>query len=127
MPGFRGILAFTFPEALWLAECQVSDDIVVAYPTTDTAALARLAAHPAAAMAITVMVDCTDHIDLIAKSGGDGDRSASGQGRDRYRRGFLAFGGRLRAGARRSPIRTPARRRRWRRRSQAWPALGWPG
>ena len=49
MDGFRGILAFTLPEALWLAECQASDDIVVAYPTADQAALASLAAQPMAA------------------------------------------------------------------------------
>jgi D-serine deaminase-like pyridoxal phosphate-dependent protein len=39
IPGFRGILAFTLPEALWLAECRTSDHIVVAYPTADQAAL----------------------------------------------------------------------------------------
>ena len=49
MDGFRGILAYTLPEALWLASQGTSDDIVVAYPTADRAALARLAADPAAA------------------------------------------------------------------------------
>ncbi len=108
MDGFRGILAFTLPEALWLAQCQVSDDIVVAYPTADRDALARLASQHAAAMAITVMVDCVDHIDLIAR--------ATATVPDPHRvkvaididAGYLAFGGRLRAGALRSPIRTPA-------------------
>ena len=33
-PGFRGVLAFTAPEALYLAE-QGFEDIVVAYPTVD--------------------------------------------------------------------------------------------
>ena len=47
--GFHGILAFTLPEALWLAGKGVSDDIVVAYPSTDRAALTWLASHPAAA------------------------------------------------------------------------------
>jgi D-serine deaminase-like pyridoxal phosphate-dependent protein len=107
MPGFRGVLAFTLPEALWLAECQVSDDIVVAYPTADTAALARLAAHPAAAMAITVMVDCTDHIDLIARVAATVTDPHPVKVAIDIDAGFLAFGGRLRAGARRSPIRTP--------------------
>ena len=41
--GFRGILAFTLPEALWLAGQGICDDIVVAYPSTDHAALTRLA------------------------------------------------------------------------------------
>jgi D-serine deaminase-like pyridoxal phosphate-dependent protein len=107
MPGFRGILAFTLPEALWLAEYQVSDDIVVAYPTTDPVALARLAAHPAAAMAITVMVDCTDHIDLIGRAAATVIDPHPVKVAIDIDAGFLAFGGRLRAGARRSPIRTP--------------------
>ena len=37
LDGFRGILAFTLPEALWLAECGASDDIVVGYPTANQA------------------------------------------------------------------------------------------
>jgi len=36
--GFRGVLAFTLPEALTLAE-RGFDDIVVAYPTVDRSAL----------------------------------------------------------------------------------------
>ena len=35
MDGFRGVLAFTLPEALWLASRGACDDIVVAYPTAD--------------------------------------------------------------------------------------------
>jgi D-serine deaminase-like pyridoxal phosphate-dependent protein len=108
MGGFRGILAFTLPEALWLSECQASDDIVVAYPTADQAALVRLAAQPPAAATITVMVDCTDHLDLIARA------AAATPGPQQIRvaididAGYQVLGGRLRAGARRSPLRTPA-------------------
>lgn len=40
--GFSGVLAFTVAEALWLHETGVSDDIVVAYPSVDVAALRRL-------------------------------------------------------------------------------------
>src|SRR5580698_7119934 len=47
LDGFHGILAFSLPEALWLADQGVTGDIVVAYPTTDRAALARLASYPA--------------------------------------------------------------------------------
>ena len=108
MDGFRGILAFTLPEALWLVDCQVSDDIVVAYPTADRAALARLASHHAAAMAITVMVDCIDHIDLIARAAAMVTDPHPVKVAIDLDAGYLAFGGRLRAGARRSPIRTPA-------------------
>jgi D-serine deaminase-like pyridoxal phosphate-dependent protein len=108
MPGFRGVLAFTLPEALWLAECRTSDDIVVAYPTADQAALAALASHPQAAMAITVMVDSIEHLDLIARTlAGAGDPHPVRVAID-IDAGYRALGGRLRAGARRSPIRSPA-------------------
>lgn len=63
-PGFHGVLAFTLREALWLHGQGISDDIVVAYPTVDRAALAQLAASPAAAAAITLMVDDSAHLDL---------------------------------------------------------------
>ena len=108
MPGFRGILAFTLPEALWLAECRTSDDIVVAYPTADEAALARLASHAQAAMAITVMVDSIEHLDLIARAvAAAGDPHPVRVAID-IDAGYRALGGRLRAGARRSPVRSPA-------------------
>ncbi len=108
MDGFRGILAFTLPEALWLAGCGASDDILVAYPTADRAALARLAGDPAAAAAITVMVDCPEHLDMIEKAAaGAGERHPVRVCID-IDAGYLALHGLLRAGARRSPVRTPA-------------------
>jgi D-serine deaminase-like pyridoxal phosphate-dependent protein len=63
LAGYRGILAFTLPEALWLAETH--DDIVMGYPTADRDALARLAADEAAAARITLMVDDLAQLDLI--------------------------------------------------------------
>ena len=62
-PGFDGILGFTLPEALWLAE--EFEDIVVGYPTADRSALRRLAADERLASRITLMVDCVEHLDLI--------------------------------------------------------------
>jgi D-serine deaminase-like pyridoxal phosphate-dependent protein len=120
--GFRGILAFTLPEALWLApwlETQrgAGDDIVVAYPTADHEALARLAGDQAAAAAITVMVDCLEHLDMIEKAAASAvpTSGAASNGRPFPIRvcididaGYLALRGLLRAGARRSPVRTPA-------------------
>ena len=50
LPGYRGILAFTLAEALWLAGTH--DDIVMGYPTTDRAALGRLLADERAAPAL---------------------------------------------------------------------------
>jgi D-serine deaminase-like pyridoxal phosphate-dependent protein len=64
-PGFHGVLAFTLAEALWLHDEGVTDDLLVAYPTVDRAALARLVGSPSAAAAITLMVDSTDHLDLV--------------------------------------------------------------
>jgi D-serine deaminase-like pyridoxal phosphate-dependent protein len=105
--GFAGVMAFTLPEALWLARHRVSDDILVAYPTADAAALAALAADAHAAATVTVMVDSIDHLDLLEKARG-------GRGGDHPVRvcldldaSYRALGGRFRVGARRSPVHTP--------------------
>lgn len=63
VPGYRGILAFTLPEALWLAK--EHPDVVLGYPTVDRAALAQLAHHEDAAARITLMVDDPAQLDLI--------------------------------------------------------------
>ncbi|RJS46811.1 amino acid deaminase/aldolase [Nocardioides cavernaquae] len=98
--GFRGILALTLPEALWLAEdC---DDVVVGYPTTDAAALRRLAGDELLASRVTIMVDSADQLDLVERIVGDNghpirvclDLDAS----------LELLGGRLHLGPRRSPV-----------------------
>lgn len=101
--GFKGTLAFTLPEALWLAAHGV-DDLLVAYPSADARALAALAQTPAR---VTVMVDSVEQLDLIERAVG---RSQSGGVRVclDIDAGWRAAGGRLRVGARRSPLRTPA-------------------
>ncbi|MFI0447216.1 amino acid deaminase/aldolase [Actinomadura sp. 6N118] len=103
MDGFAGIMAFTLPEALWLAEHGLSDDILVAYPTADRTALRTLAADDHAAATITIMVDSADHLDLIEECA-EGrpirvciDIDAS----------YWALGGKIRVGARRSPLHSP--------------------
>ncbi len=63
--GFSGILAYTLREALWLVHEGLSDDVVLAYPTVDPGALARLSGDDRALAAITVMVDDRAHLDLI--------------------------------------------------------------
>ena len=98
--GFRGQLCFTLPEALWLAG-QGSDDLVVAYPTADRAALHALADGPHRD-AITVMVDSRAHLDLIEAAGSGPvhvclDVDA----------GWWPLGGRIKVGVKRSPVRTP--------------------
>jgi D-serine deaminase-like pyridoxal phosphate-dependent protein len=102
-PGWEGTLAFTLPEALWLA-AEGFDDLVVAYPTADRGALHTLATG-AARERISVMVDSVAQLDWIEASVGPGappvrvsiDVDA----------GWAPLGGRMRIGAKRSPLRTP--------------------
>ncbi|WP_390623505.1 alanine racemase [Subtercola endophyticus] len=63
LPGYHGVLGYTLPEALWLAE--TIDDVVVGYPTADRAAIARLAADDRLASRVTLMVDSVAQLDLI--------------------------------------------------------------
>lgn len=67
MPGFAGVLAFTLPEAIWLAESGTGD-IVVGYPCTDAAALRALAASDTARAAVTLMVDDIGQLDLLERA-----------------------------------------------------------
>ncbi|MGE5827628.1 MAG: amino acid deaminase/aldolase [Micromonosporaceae bacterium] len=64
-PGWRGVMAYSLPEAVWLRRGTVSDDILVGYPTANRAALAELAGSEQLATAITLMVDSPDQLDLV--------------------------------------------------------------
>ena len=105
LAGFRGILAYTLPEALWLAATGTSDDIVVGYPTADRQALARLAGDRVAAASIALMVDSVDHLNLIEKVTASLPEPQPLRVAIDIDAGYEALGGRFRAGARRSPIR----------------------
>lgn len=63
LDGYAGVLAYTLPEALWLAD--TVDDVVVGYPTADRAALRRLAGSPELSSCVTIMVDSLAHLDLV--------------------------------------------------------------
>ena len=63
--GFHGVLAYTLAEALWLEEHEVTDDLLVAYPTVDRAALGELVVSPRAAARVTLMVDDVAHLDVV--------------------------------------------------------------
>jgi len=63
LPGYRGVLAYTLAEALWLA--QTLDDIVVGYPSADRTAILQLARSAELAGRVTLMVDSIAHLDLI--------------------------------------------------------------
>jgi D-serine deaminase-like pyridoxal phosphate-dependent protein len=64
-PGWRGVMAYTLPEAIWLVRTGVTDDVLVAYPTVDRVALAEVGKDPDLAAAITVMVDHSGHLDFM--------------------------------------------------------------
>ncbi|MFG1648754.1 amino acid deaminase/aldolase [Micromonospora sp. NPDC049275] len=64
-PGWHGVMAFTLPEAIWLVRAGLSDDVLVAYPSADRAALAELAADSTLAAAVTLMIDSIGQLDFI--------------------------------------------------------------
>ncbi|MFF7764070.1 amino acid deaminase/aldolase [Streptomyces griseorubiginosus] len=103
--GFAGIMSFTLAESLWLARSGF-DDVLLAYPSADRAGYAELAADPKLAAAVTVMVDDPAQLAFIdaARAGGtevirvclELDTS------------LKLLGGKVRVGARRSPLHSPA-------------------
>ncbi len=118
-PGYEGVMAFTLPEALWLAQGDpggpVGRDILVAYPTADTDALEALAADTAALGAVTLMVDDTAHLDLVSRAVATAERNGTRPGDAPPVRVCLdidtswqPLGPRVRIGSLRSPVRTPA-------------------
>jgi D-serine deaminase-like pyridoxal phosphate-dependent protein len=102
---YAGLMTFTLPETLWLAE-QGFENLLLAYPTADTGALEELAlrsvANPGGAP--IVMVDCVEHLDAI--------ESVLGAGASPVRvcieldAGWWAAGGRIKVGPKRSPVHT---------------------
>ncbi|MGS1092551.1 alanine racemase [Corynebacterium sanguinis] len=106
--GYRGILAYTLPEAINLVR-EGFTDIVVAYPSVHTAALAQLAADEALRREITIMVDSVDHLDLaVAAAAGAGPVRVCMDIDCTLRvPGIPGFA----LGPRRSPIRTPEQAR----------------
>lgn len=100
--GFAGLMCYSVREALWWAQSGV-DDIFVAYPSVDVAALAELASDPRLVAKIAVMIDSVEHVDFIARevAGHEGLRVAVDVDSS------LRIGP-AHLGVRRSPLRTPA-------------------
>ncbi|MEU9379139.1 amino acid deaminase/aldolase [Streptomyces sp. NPDC048255] len=104
-PGFAGIMSYTLAESLWLARSGF-EDVLLAYPSADRGGFAELAADPKLAAAVTVMIDDPAQLELV-------DRARDG-GTQEVRvcleldTALHLFGGRVRVGARRSPLREPA-------------------
>jgi D-serine deaminase-like pyridoxal phosphate-dependent protein len=103
--GFEGLLTYTLPETLFLAEHGLRN-LVLAYPTTDRAALEALAdvtdADPGGAP--VVMVDASEQLDLIERCAGPG--RAPVRVAIEIDVSYWIAGGRIKIGAKRSPIRT---------------------
>ncbi|MFD9409577.1 amino acid deaminase/aldolase [Streptomyces sp. NPDC059989] len=103
-PGFAGIMSYTLAESLWLARSGF-EDVLLAYPSADRAGFGELAGDPKLAAAVTVLVDDPAQLELI-------DRARDG-GTQEIRvcleldTALHLFGGRMRVGARRSPLREP--------------------
>lgn len=68
--GYRGVLAYSAAEGRWLAGHGVTD-VLVAYPTVDSATVADVAASDELRERITFMADLPEHLRLLdAASGG---------------------------------------------------------
>jgi D-serine deaminase-like pyridoxal phosphate-dependent protein len=104
--GFRGTLAFTLPEALWLAS-EGFDDLVVAYPTAHRAALRDLVllARDRPDVRLAIMVDSVEQLDLVDLA--VGRRDAPIQVCMEVDAGWWVLRDRVRIGAKRSPVHTP--------------------
>ncbi|WP_447005013.1 amino acid deaminase/aldolase [Saccharothrix isguenensis] len=71
-PGFAGVMCYSLAEALWLSGVDLSEDLLVAYPTVDRTALRRLAEDDKARGRITIVVDSAAHLDLVQATLGAG-------------------------------------------------------
>lgn len=121
-PGFAGVMAYSLAEALWLAGAGF-DDILVAYPSVDRAALAALAGDPVAAARIVIMADDPAHLALAARAWADaGARASAPLAVCLDIDASLRVGG-VHLGARRSPLRTPREAARAAGRVAATPGL----
>lgn len=103
---FRGMMTFTLPETNWLA-AEGYEDLLLAYPTTDLEALRQHALHAAARPegAPILTVDCVEHLDLIESV--LGSQAGAVRLSVELDAGWHGLRGRVKAGAKRSPIRTP--------------------
>lgn len=104
---FDGLMTFTLAETLWLAG-HGFDNLLLAYPPTDRAALRELgkltAENPDGAP--IVMVDSVEHLDLIESATDQPVRLCLD-----LDAGYWPAGGRLKIGPKRSPLHTPEQAR----------------
>ena len=103
--GFAGVMSFTLAESLWLARSGF-DDVLLAYPSADRRGFAELAADPKLAASVTVMIDDPAQLRLIDEARGGGSEVV--RVCLELDTSLKLLGGRVRVGARRSPLHSPA-------------------
>lgn len=104
--GWRGVMAYTLAEAVWLVETGISEDVLVGYPSADRPALRALGTDPKLAASITLMVDSPDQLDVIdAAAGGSAARETIRLCLE-LDASWRPVGQRLHIGVRRSPVHT---------------------
>ncbi|WP_353810467.1 alanine racemase [Agromyces sp. SYSU T00194] len=104
VPGFEGVMAYTLPEALWLAS--TIDDVLVGYPTAHRSAIRSLAIDPELARRVTLMVDSEAQLDVIDQVLAPSRREVVQVCLELDASWRVAGLGHV--GVRRSPVRTPA-------------------
>jgi D-serine deaminase-like pyridoxal phosphate-dependent protein len=104
LPGFRGVMAHSLAEALWLARGPGGlTDVLVGYPSAERRSLGELASDELAASRVTLMVDSPHQLDLV-------DSVAPPSRRPPIRvcldvdASLRIAGGRVHLGVRRSPV-----------------------
>jgi D-serine deaminase-like pyridoxal phosphate-dependent protein len=105
---YRGLMNFTLPEALWLRGLGF-EDLLIAYPTADRAALRQLAAISSEEQTPVIMVDSAEQLDFLESAVGavsgpinvclDFDAS------------FWLGGQRIKLGPKRTPVHGPEQAR----------------
>lgn len=106
-PGFAGVMSYSAAESAWLVDHGI-DDVLLAYPTVDAAAIRAIAEDDRRRAAITLMVDGTGALDAVDRVLGP---------RHPTLRVCLDVDASLRLGpvhlgVRRSPVHTPRQARR---------------
>ncbi|MFW0791438.1 alanine racemase [Gordonia sp. CPCC 205333] len=104
---FAGVLAYSVDEARWLATELGIPDVLMGYPTTSRGAIGRFLADDIARERVTLLVDSTEHLDLIDSVGAPGQRGTVRIAIDLDASLRLAFG-LVHIGVRRSPVHRPA-------------------
>jgi D-serine deaminase-like pyridoxal phosphate-dependent protein len=112
-PGYRGVMCYSLAEALWLHAAGTSDDLLVAYPTANRAALRALAADATALRHITLTIDSAAHLDFIDATVGEGHPQIRVCLELDVSWRPLARGPVLQIGTWRSPLRSPAQAARF--------------